>query len=475
MKDSKKTQLRRGAIALRQQFVQQPGSVFSRVLGATEIAAVVTTHVNDYRERIYSPLDTLRLFIGQVLSPDRACQDVVGRRLSERTAQGKSTCTLNTGSYCDARARLPVEIPVALGNMIGTRLESMTPKAWRWQGRHVKLDVATSRNMFDGTTVSMPDTPSNSRAFPQSREQKPGLGFPVARIGALIGLASGAVLAYQVSACEGKGTGEQSLLRDLLKHHIAPGDVVLADAVLATWWIIESVLARGGDVVMAQHGRRITDFTRGKSLGGLDHVVDWPRPPRPKSMSAEQYARYPERLSMREVEVDGRILVTTLLDPQAVSAAALDRVYAMRWNIEVDFRTIKATLQMDVLRCKTQAMVEKEIAVYLLAYNLVRWTMAAAATLADVLPRALSFSGANRILAAFADQLRHAPGKRVTLMASIVLSHIATLKLPNRPGRIEPRAKKRRPKPLPLLTVPRYIAREEIRRKRALKALKLAA
>ncbi len=424
MKDSKKTQLRRGAIALRQQFVQQPGSVFSRVLGAAEIAAVVAAHVNNYRERIYSPLDTLRLFIGQVLSSDRACQDVVGRRLSERTAQGKSPCTLNTGSYCDARARLPVGIPVALGNKIATRLESMTPKAWRWQARHVKL--------FDGTTVSMPDTPSNSRAFPQSREQKAGLGFPVARIGALIGLASGAMLAYQVSACEGKGTGEQSLLRDLLEHHIAPGDVVLADALLATWWIIEGVLARGGDVVMAQHGRRITDFTRGESLGGLDHVVDWPRPPRPKSMSAEQYARYPERLRMREVEVDGRILVTTLLDPHTVSAASLDSLYAMRWNIEVDFRTIKATLQMDVLRCKSKAMVEKEIAVYLLAYNLVRWAMAAAATLADILPRALSFTGANRLLGAFADQLRHAPGKRMSLMMGIVLTSIASLKLPHR-------------------------------------------
>lgn len=166
--------------------------------------------------------------------------------------------------------------------------------------------------------------------------------------------------------------------------------------------------------------------------------------------------------------------MTTLLDPQTVSAASLDSLYSMRWNIEVDFRTIKATLQMDVLRCKTQAMVEKEIAVYLLAYNLVRWTLAAAATLADVLPRTLSFTGANRLLAAFADQLRHAPGKRVTLMAGIVLSNIATLKLPNRPGRIEPRAKKRRPKPLPLLTVPRDVAREEIQRKRALAGLKLA-
>lgn len=293
MKDNKLTRWRRGAVALRQQFAQQRGGVFSRVLGEAEIAAVVATHVKGSRERIYPPLDTLRLFVGQVLSADRACQDVVGRRLSERVAQGESASTLNTGSYCDARARLPAAIPVVLGNKIGERLESMAPKAWCWQARRVKL--------FDGTTVSMPDTQSNRQAFPQSREQKPGLGFPVARIGALIGLASGAVLGYQVVACEGKNTGEQSLLRDLLDH-VVPGDVVLADALLATWWIIEGVLARGGDVVMAQHGRRITDFTRGESLGRHDHVVDWPRPPRPKSMSAEQYARYPERLRVREVE-----------------------------------------------------------------------------------------------------------------------------------------------------------------------------
>lgn len=461
MKDSKIARLRRGAIALRHQFAQRCGSVFSHVLGDAEIASVVSTHVKNYRERIYPPLDTLRLFIGQVLSADRACQDVVGRCLSERVAQGKSASTLNTASFCAARARLPVAIPRALSHKIGERLESSAPRAWRWQGRTVKL--------FDGTTVSMPDTPSNQQAFPQSREQKPGLGFPIARIGALIGLASGAVLGYQMVACKGKGTGEQSLLRDLMDQHIVQGDIVLADALLATWWIIEHTLARGGDVVMAQHGRRMTDFARGELLGSRDHVVAWPRPPRPKLMSAEQYARYPEQLRMREIEVNGRVLVTTLLDPKAVSAKALDGLYAMRWRIEVDFRTIKATLEMDVLRCKSQAMVEKEIAVYLLAYNLVRWTMAVAATLADVLPRVLSFTGAKRLLGVFADQLRHASGKRISLMMSIVLGNIATLKLPYRPGRIEPRAKKRRPKPLPLLTVPRRIAREDIRAQRALK------
>ena len=461
MKNSKVARLRRGAIALRQQFAQQHGGVFSHVLGAAEIAAVVSAHIKDYRERIYPPLDTLRLFVGQVLSADRACQDVVGRRLSERVAHGQSASTLNTGSYCDARARLPVAIPRTLGERIGQRLETSAPSAWRWQGRTVKL--------FDGTTVSMPDTPSNQEAFPQSRGQKPGLGFPVARIGALIGLASGAVLGYRVAACKGKGTGEQSLLRELLDHHVAPGDIVLADALLANWWIIERTLAHGGDVVMAQHGSRITDFTRGEPLGSNDHLVDWPRPPRPRLMSTKEYAGYPERLQMRELKVGGRIVVTTLLDPKTASAEALNKLYAMRWNIEVDFRTIKATLQMDVLRCKTQAMIEKEIAVYLLAYNLVRWTMAAAATLADVLPRVLSFTGAKRLLGMFADHLRQAAGQRISLMMGIVLANIASLKLPRQPGRIEPRAKKRRPKPLPLLTVPRQIARAEILARRALK------
>lgn len=460
MKNAKNTHLRRAAIALRQQFALERGGVLDDVLSEAEIAAVVAKHIQGCRQRLYGVLDTLRLFVGQSLSADRACQDVVGRRLSERIAQGESASSLSTAAYCEARARLPTEIPTTLGNWIGARLESMAPRAWRWMGRSVKL--------FDGTTVSMPDTPSNQEAFPQNREQKPGLGFPVARIGALIGLACGAVLGYRVVPCEGKGTGEQSLLMELLVH-VDPRDIVLADALLTTWWIIEGILARGADVVMAQHGRRITDFARGESLGRRDHIVEWERPPKPRSMTDEAYARYPERLRMREVEVNGRILVTTLLDPETAPAIAISRLFAMRWNIEVDFRTIKTTLQMDVLRCKSKGMVEKEVAVYLLAYNLVRWSMAQAAAFSGVLPRALSFTGAKRLLEAFADQLRYSPGRRTTLMAVVVLSSIGKLRLPHRPGRIEPRAKKRRPKPLPLLTVPRDEARSAIRAQRTAK------
>ena len=185
-------------------------------------------------------------------------------------------------------------------------------------------------------------------------------------------------------------------------------------------------------------------------------------------VTTDEYARYPEFITMREVEVNGRILVTTLLDRKIVAPGALASLYKMRWNIEVDFRTIKATLAMDVLRCKSQPMIEKEIAVYFLAYNLVRWAMAKAALLADVLPRVLSFTGAKRLLSAFADQLRRISGDEMRTLIATVTACIATLRLPHRPDRVEPRAKKRRPKKLPLLTVPRQVARDLILAQRTL-------
>jgi hypothetical protein len=455
-------QMRRGVTALRHQFAQGGSGVFSEALAGADAAQVIEAEAGDYRDRHYPPLTTLRLFVGQVLSEDGACQDVVGRHLSERVATGQPPCGLNTGPYCQARQRLPLAIPQRLSRMVGERLESRVPNAWCWRRRHVKL--------FDGTTISMPDTPENQRAFPQSSEQKPGLGFPVARIGGLISLASGAVLGHAVAACKGKGTGEQTLLRGLLPL-IAKGDILLADALLATWWIVAEIQRRGGDVVMVQQGRRVTDFAQGRRLGQNDHVVEWPLPQRPKWMSLDDYARCPMVLRVREVEVDGRILITTLLDPKAVTPRELDTLYALRWNIEVDWRTIKVTMAMDVLRCRSPEMIEKEIAVHLLAYNLVRWTMASAAWLGDVLPRCLSFTSAKRVLLAFGEQLRHCVGQRLSFMFATVLAAIADLKIPHRPGRFEPRAKKRRPKPLPLLTVPRHIAREKIREQRIARGL----
>jgi hypothetical protein len=164
--------------------------------------------------------------------------------------------------------------------------------------------------------------------------------------------------AHAVAACKGKGTGEQTLLRGLLPL-IVKSDILLADALLATWWIVAEIRRRGGDVLMVQQGRRLTDFAQGRRLGQNDHVVEWPLPQRPKWMSLDDYAHCPAVLRVREVEVDGRILITTLLDPKAVTPRELDALYALRWNIEVDWRTIKVTMAMDVLRCRSPEMIEK--------------------------------------------------------------------------------------------------------------------
>lgn len=444
--------LRREALELRHRFAQGGDGVFSTILPAGEIAKAVDA-AGPYRHRHYSPLTTLRLFVEQALSEDHACQDVVGRHLSERIARNQSPCSLNTSAYCQARQRLHQGLPDYMYREVGHALEARLPKAWRWRGRRVVL--------FDGTTVSMPDTRENQHDYPQSPEQQPCLGFPIARLGGLIGLASGAVLGHTVAACQGKGQGEQTLLRALIPL-LEPDDVLLADALLATWWIIADVALRQADVLMVQHGCRQTDFAQGTFLGIHDHIAQWPKPKRPRWMTPLEYARYPDMLRLREVAVGQRILVTTLLDENAVTPRELDQLYRQRWHIEVDWRTIKATLHMDVLRCLTPAMIRKEISVHLLAYNLVRWAMAGAAYLGEMLPRLLSFTGARRVLGAFAIQLRQCPGRRLAIMFAAVLGAMASLRLPNRPGRVEPRAKKRRPKNLPLLTIPRRLARNRI-------------
>lgn len=455
MKHIKVVRMRAAAQALLAMYSEEPRGLFGRALSAQDVANAVQRHVKAYRCRIYTPVDTLRLFVGQMLSADGACQDVVARLLSERITQGQTHNALNTASYCLARSRLPLEVPRELCAMLGARLEEAASTRWNWRGRSLVL--------FDATVMSMPDTASNQSAYPQNGREKAGLGFPKARVGALIGLASGAVLGHGVAACKGKGTGEQGLLHGMLQL-LDTRNVLVADALLAGWWSICDVQARGADVVMRQNGRRITDFRCGMRLGKGDHVVEWPRPPRPQWMSREQYESYPGTLVMREVKVNGRELVTTILEPAEASASELDAIYGARWHIEVDFRTIKGAMQMDVLKCKTSQMIDKEIAVGLLAYNLVRLAMAGAAALCDVVPRALSFKGAKRVLNAMGERSRHG----LAINIATVLQMIASLKLPWRPHRFEPRAKKRRPKNLPTLTLPRNIARAAIMQRRGL-------
>ena len=319
---------------------------------------------------------------------------------------------------------------------------------------------------MDGTTISMPDTKENQRVYPQSGVQKPGLGFPLAMLVALISLSTGAVLRWALGPCRGKHTGEQALFRTLMPA-LCGGDVILADRYHCNYFTAALLLERGVDLVTRQHQRRITDFRRGKRLGRRDHLVNWIRPQRPGWMDAETYARMPERLAMRETEIAGRVLVTTFTNAASVSALEIDQLYSRRWQVEVDLRSIKAQMGMDILRAKSPAMIDKEIGVYLLAYNLVCALMTRAAAGTRVLARSLSFKGTLQLLLAFEQHLRLGAGARARTMTAHLLGAISMLRLPIRPGRVEPHAIKRRPNSHQLLTVPRGIARAAILRSRS--------
>ncbi len=459
MKIAKK-RLQHALTRFKQGFADRPTRALDELLSSDVVCAIVDEEVGCYRERVYPPLTTLGLFIGQALSADGACQDAVARHLSERTAQGEHQCSLSSGPYCKARQRLPLSLIERLAVSVGERLEQMSYQNWKWRGRSVKL--------LDGTTVSMPDTQANQAAYPQSGEQQPGLGFPLAMLVALISLSTGAVLRWASGPCRGKGSGEQALFRTLMPH-LAARDIILVDRFHCTYFTVAMLAERGVDLLTRQHQRRGTDFRQGQRLGRRDQLVTWQRPQRPGWMDHTTYERMPQHLSLRQTEVAGRILVTTLTDARSVTALDLDTLYRQRWQVEVDLRSMKAVMGMDILRAKSPAMIDKEIAVHLLAYNLVRGLMARAAAAVDVIARALSFKAAVQLLLAFQQHLRWAARKPVDVMCAHLLGAISAMKLPIRPGRIEPHAIKRRPKNHALLTVPRPVARAAIIRARGLR------
>lgn len=436
-------------------FVQSAGLSLGQVISTHVLSAAVRETCGSWRERVYGPLTTLVLFIEQVLGADQSCQSAVAQGLSAREARRQTPCSLNTGPYCKARQRLALGLVERLTHEVGARLLAAQPAQWLWHGRNVHL--------VDGTTVSMPDTPSNQAVFPQPRSQKSGLGFPIARLLGIISLSCGAVLAWAVGPCEGKKTGETALLWGLMDK-LCPGDVLIADRYFAGYFGIARLGQRGVDVLIRQHQRRQTDFRRGRRLGRRDHVVTWARPQRPSWMDQATYATLPESIIMREIRVADLTLVTTLLDANDVSKLELVDLYRQRWQIELDFRSIKTVMKMDILRCKSPEMIRKEIAVHLLAYNLVRTVMAQAACCAKVFPRQLSFKASLQVLNAFEESLRFCPHARLAIRHGIVLASIAQAILPIRPNRVEPRAIKRRPKSQKLLTKPRRVLQKQLRK-----------
>ena len=420
---------------------------FFNLLTGPELLELTDSLLPQHRERLYPPTVTLSMFMKQALAADRSCQRAVNAWAAQRAVEGLSVQSIRTGAYCQARQRLPLEMVTALTRATGRLLSTQAQPGWRWRGRAVKL--------ADGTGISMPDTPENQARYPQPSTQAEGVGFPLARLVAISCLATGAVLEAAIGPHAGKGHSELDLMRNVLSA-LAAGDVLLADALYCNYFMIATLVAAGVDVLFEQNGARITDFRRGQRLGARDHVVRWSKPrTRPAWMSPQQYQAFPEELTVREVKVDGRVLVTTMCDARHVSKGELFDLYARRWQVELDIRNIKTTLGMEVLRCLTPQMVEKELWVYLLAYNVIRLLMAQAAHHAGVHPRELSFKHTVQMWSEWtASALQAEPVEFFRLIAQLTVG--------KRPGRIEPRARKRRPKSYPWLKVPRAEARRQI-------------
>jgi hypothetical protein len=414
------------------------------------------------KDRIFTPLVVLWTFLSQVLSIDHSCRKAVTRLIAYLTVRGRRACEPDTGAYCKARQRLPLAVIQRLMRKAAEAIESRALKAWKWKGREVVL--------IDGTTVSMPDTVANQSRFPQQQMQEPGLGFPIARLVAVISLSTGVLRDLAIGPYKGKATGETALFRVLLGS-LSAGEIALGDRTFASFFGISQLLAQGVDGLFRMHQTRNIDFRRGRRLGVQDHIERWFKPPRPDWMNQELYEQLPEEMLIREIRVkvkqpgfrvDEIVLATTLLDPALYPKEEVADMFLKRWNIELDLRSIKIEMQMDVLQCQTPDMVEKEIWMHALAYNLIRGVIAAAAQEHDKQPRHLSFKGALQAVESFREEMGGATMETRAQLINTTLKTIAANRVGDRPNRVEPRAIKRRPKPHRLLQEPRRQAKKRL-------------
>lgn len=426
---------------------------FNEVLSKEEIMK----HLEDIdlRVRIYTPEVTLWALLSQVTDDDQTQQAAVARVIAASIAQGGKPPSANTSAYSQARSRLSEAILATLTRDAAKQMLDGTPDDWLWRGRRIKL--------IDGTTVSMPDTLENQAVYPQPDSQKKGLGFPIARIVAIIDYITGVVLDVAIGPYSGKKTGEHALLRQLM-HSFNAGEIILGDCYYPSFFLMATLIRLGVDGIFPIHASRKHDFRRGKRLGEKDHIAQWKKPSKPEWMEQAEYDEFPIDISVREIaittETKGkrsktRVLVTTFLNPQIISKLDLAGLYNYRWFVELTLRSIKETLHMDILRGKTPEMVRKEMWGYLLAYNLIRKVMAQSAFLHDRPVATLSFKLTLQMIKAF--QSAGILNNNNPDAYGQLLNAIAYKKVGNRPGRHEPRSVKRRPKAFPRLQDPRVV------------------
>jgi hypothetical protein len=399
------------------------------------------------RSTVFTPLLTIKAFIFQVLSPTGSCKEAVAHILMERINFNYPANAMNTGAYCKARLRLSLAHLKAAVISSGQMLHRQASNAWLWKGHRVV--------MVDGTTLLMPDTEDNQLIYPQQKAQKPGLGFPIVRLVGLVSLATGSCIDFALGPYQGKGTGETSLFSRLI-NVLGQNDLLIADRYYTSFAIIALLINQGTPLVFRQRSAVISDFRRGQRLGAKDHIIHLIKPKKkPVWMSEEDFAELPDVIYVREFSVKGVVYVTTLLDAKTYPKKSLAELYQQRWKIELDFRTIKTHMGMEMLRCQTAAMVEKEISVNLLAYNLIRANIARGACIQGKEPRYLSFMATVQLMRTTVGMCMTKTGKALGVLIYPLLIAMTETEVGKRIRPNQPRVIKRRPKAYPLMTKPR--------------------
>jgi hypothetical protein len=407
------------------------------------------------RHRVFPLALTFWAFLGQVLNPGASCREAVREVLALFSLAGKSQTDEQTGAYCQARQRLPLARLQQIMGRIAQGAGHACPRARLWREREVKV--------VDGSTITMPDTPANQKVFPQQRMQKPGCGFPIMRLVGLFSLTTGCLL----SVATGSYYDAELTLFRRLWHFLKPRDLLLGDRHFSDYGTLACLWNWGVDALMRMNQMRPKDFRRGRYLGPQDRLIDWKKPlQRPRTIGAKLWASLPGQLCLRMIRVRCSakgfrtrelVLVTTLLDPEKYPAAEIAQLFLQRWNVELFFRDLKTILRMEHLRCQSPVMVQKEFFMHLIGYNLIRALMLQTVRRHDVPLERLSFKGSVDAVRQFSGAMAKAKNKAsAARLVKELLRVLAADLAPLRPGRQEPRAVKRRPKPYSLLTKPRH-------------------
>jgi len=440
---------------LNQKSFKQAGEVFGRFIPASCLVPEPSGSLS--RRRFFTKENTFWAFFSQVLDADGGCKEVVKKLQAYASAKGIKIPSSSTASYCAARKKIDESMLQSIFNHTGAALDQ-SPENGMLNGRRVVV--------VDGTGISMPDTEANQKIWPQIASQKPGCGFPTARICACFSLQTGGLLSYQVG---NKKSHELSLLRKQMDT-FKPDDIFLGDKGFCSYFDMANLQEKKVDSVLTLARRTpVTSAKAIRTVGKNDLLIEWPKPVYQKklSYSRTQWELLPDRLVLRQIKVTVQepgfrvkefYIVTTLLDDKLYPTEKLAELYFQRWDVELFFRDIKTTMGMDVLRCRTPDMIRKEILMHLIAYNCIRRLMYEAAEKSDMPIRLVSFKGSLQALRNWEPHMnliRKSKSDRLRFISDLYQAMTGSSIL-QRPGRREPRCIKRRPKNYQYLSAPRH-------------------